>query len=110
LDSIHLYDQDHPTRSLLQGSCSPLRREQSETTSRRTDLADLANLTNLPLELRLVFRAVVGASDARGITVDWGVGGGTNLKVGVLIEFDVNLILRASLGLSFDFLRLLEGQ
>lgn len=84
----------------------PLRCEQPDPTRGSSNFAHLAHPTHLPLKLHLVFRRVVWAPYARHSRVNGRVRSSADIKLGELIEFNVDLILRAALCLRFDFLGL----
>ena len=54
----------------------------------------------------MVLGTVEWTCDGRATTVDRCVGCSAHVKFGELVEFNVNPILRGSLGLGFDFLGL----
>lgn len=64
----------------------PLRRhEQFNTTCWSTNFTHLANLTDLPLELRMVLRSIERTSDTGRTAIDRCVGRSADIEFGELI-------------------------
>lgn len=74
-------------------------------------LANFTNLTysaNSSLVFGVILGAVKGTLFVRAATVDGGVTGSTNVKLGKLVELDVDRVIWISLTLSLRFLGLSE--
>jgi hypothetical protein len=75
-----------------------------------SNLTHFANLAHSALVLGVIFGAIKCTLLIRCSTVDWGVAGSTNLKLGELIKLNVNRIVRVSLTLSLGLFGLSSCQ
>ena len=81
-----------------------LGRKQPDPACGSTNLANLADLTNLSLEPGVIFRTIERTGDTRRATIYWRMRSSTNVEFSELIKFNVNLVLRTSFALGLDFL------
>ena len=76
--------------------------KQAQATGRGADFRDLGYPAEAALVLRVVLGAGEGVGHARGAAEDRGVGSSANVKLGELVELDVDRIRGVTLALSLD--------